>query len=227
MNLELVLAVVQSSVFFVGLIHQMMIQDIRNRLEQLKGQRTKVEHMISQDKQEIEDLKLKGIRQEHAREIIREVALKTQEKLQYNISAVTTLALESVFENAYELVAEFVQRRNKTECDLYFKRDVNKIDPLSASGGGAVDVAAFALRVASWSMENPKSRPVLLLDEPFKHLKGEVANLRVLEMIKSISKKLGIQIIMVSDERIPREDIIANADKVFETKIRKGITTVS
>jgi ABC-type thiamine transport system ATPase subunit len=76
-------------------------------------------------------------------------------------------------------------------------------------------------------MTKPHTRNVILLDEPFKHLKGQDANLRVLEMVREISKKLNLQIIMVSDERIPREDIIANADKVFETKIRKGITTVS
>jgi len=203
------------------------IQHIRNRLEQQKGQRAKVENILAKNKQEIKDLKRDVVHQEKAREIIREVAIKTQEKLQYNIGAVTSLALESVFENPYELLAEFVLRRNKTECDLHFVKDGERLDPISATGGGAVDVAAFALRVASWSMENPRTRNTIILDEPFKHLKGEEANLRVLEMIRSISKKLGIQIIMVSDERIPREDIIANADKVFETKIRKGVTIVS
>ena len=158
---------------------------------------------------------------------MRVVALKTQEQIQFHIGDLTSMALEAVFDDPYELVVEFVKRRNKTECDLYFARDGNKIDPLSASGGGAVDVAAFALRIASWSMTRPHTRNVIILDEPFKHLKGHEANLRVLEMAREVSKKLNLQIIMVSDERIPKEDIIDNADKVFETKIRKGITTVS
>ncbi len=203
------------------------IQDIRNELEQRKGQRIRTEKSIDDLKEEIKQNKRSLRRHEQAREVIREVGLKTQQELQWHISDITSLALEAVFNDPYELVAEFVQRRNKTECDLYFERDNNRMDPLSASGGGAVDVAAFALRVASWSMQHPRSRAVLVLDEPFKHLKGEKENHRVLEMIKQISEKLKTQIIMVSDERIPREDIIAAADKVFETKIKKGVTEVN
>ena len=85
-------------------------------------------------------------------------------------------------------------------------------------------MAAFALRVASWSMQFPRTRDVLILDEPFKHLKGEEANRKVLEMVKEISSKLGLQIIMVSDERISRTATIEAADKVFETSIKKGVT---
>jgi ABC-type sulfate/molybdate transport systems ATPase subunit len=90
-----------------------------------------------------------------------------------------------------------------------------------------VDVAAFALRIACWSMQNPHSRPVLILDEPFKHLKGIEQNKKVLRMIRKISKRLKLQIIMISDERIPREDIIENADRVFEVSIKNGISHVN
>lgn len=194
----------------------MTISEIRSKLDKIKGKREEVQSTISILSEEIENKKKELYRHEKAREIIREVGAKTQQQLQYHISEITSLALESVFEDPYELAVEFVQRRNKTECDLYFVRDKNKIDPMSASGVGAVDVASFALRIASWSMQNPHTRPVILLDEPFKHLKGNEHNKRVLQMIKEISHKLGIQIIMVSDERIPREDIIEEADKVYE-----------
>lgn len=203
------------------------IQDIRNKLEQQKGRQQQITRSIAESERKLKVYARELSRHERAREFIREVGLKTQQQLQYHISDITSLALESVFNNPYSLIAEFVQRRNKTECDLYFEREGDKVDPLSASGGGAVDVASFALRVASWSMEHPKSRNVMILDEPFKHLKGEEANLQVLEMVRELSRKLNMQIIMISDERISREDIIANADKVFETKIRKGITTVT
>jgi len=157
---------------------------------------------------------------EKAREIVRKVGLATQSQLQYHISDITSLALEAVFPNPYELKVEFVERRNKTECDLKFIRDENEITPLSEGGLGAADVASFALRVASWSMLRPRTCNTVILDEPFKHLKGEQANLKVLQMINEISRKLKIQIIMVSDERISREDIIDSADRVFEVSIK-------
>lgn len=165
-------------------------------------------------------------RHEQAREIIREVGLKTQQQLSFHISDIASLALEAVFKDPYQLKANFVQRRNKTECDLLFIRDEAEIDPIEASGVGAVDVASFALRVASWSMERPRTHNTIMLDEPFKHLKGAEANQRVLDMINEVSKRLGIQIIMVSDERIPREDIIAAADRVFEVSIKDRVSQI-
>jgi len=203
-----------------------MIQELRKRLEQRKGERQKVQKNLNLLKSELIRLIKELHRHEEAREIVRLVGLKTQQQLQFHISNITSLALEAVFPHPYELVVEFVQRRNKTECDLYFVRKGHRVDPISESGLGAVDVAAFALRVAAMSMLQPKPNNILILDEPFKHLKGEDTNHKVLDMINEISKKLKIQILMVSDERIPREDIIAAADKVFETKIRKGITKI-
>lgn len=197
------------------------IQHLRNHLEQQKGRRTQVERSINDLTDEIRDLRRNLRRHEQAREVIREVGLKTQQELQYNISDITSLALEAVFDDPYELVAEFVQRRNKTECDLYFQRDGNKVDPLSASGGGAVDVAAFALRVASWSMQHPRSRNVLIMDEPLRFLSTDHQE-KASTMIKEISKRLGIQFIIITHETI----LATYADKTFQTKIRKGITTV-
>jgi DNA repair exonuclease SbcCD ATPase subunit len=202
------------------------IQQLRNKLEQLKGSKIKLEKDIETLHQEIRINIRQLYRHEKAREIIKEVGIKTQQQLQYHISNIVSLALEAVFDDPYELSVEFVLRRNKTECDISFVRDGNKIDPLEDSGGGANDVASFALRVASWSMENPHSRNVIILDEPFKHLKGFDANIRVLDMIKEISQKLNLQIIMISDERISREDIEAHSDRIFEIKLKNGISKI-
>ena len=202
------------------------IIELRKKLERKKGQKIQIEDSLQDVRTKIRKNKQSLILHEKAREIVRIVGLKTQQQLQFHISNITSLALEAVFDNPYELMVEFVQRRNKTECDLYFKRNGSRVDPLTASGIGAVDVAAFALRIACWSMEQPKTRNTILLDEPFKHLKGKKENKKVLEMIKEVSNKLGIQIIMVSDERIPREDTIEATDKLFEVKIKNGISNI-
>jgi len=197
------------------------IQSLRNSLEQQKGHRAQIEQSISNSKQEIQEKKRSLRRHEQAREVIREVGLKTQQQLQYHISDITSLALEAVFNDPYQLVVEFVQRRNKTECDLFFRRDGQRMDPLSASGGGAVDVASFALRIASWSMEHPKPRNVIILDEPLRFLSANHQE-KASVMIKEISKKLGIQFIIVTHEPI----LASYADQVFETKIKKGVTEI-
>jgi DNA repair exonuclease SbcCD ATPase subunit len=200
----------------------MDLQTIRQKLEQRKGQKQQLLKNKQRVKQKQKAAKQSLRRCEKAREILKEVAIQTQQQLQYHISNITTTALEAVFDDPYQLEVEFVERRNKTECDIYFTRDDSRVDPLQASGYGAVDVASFALRVASWSMENPRSRPTLILDEPFKHLKGEEANRRVLQMVKEVCDKLGLQIIMVSDERVSREATIEATDRLFDVSIKNG-----
>ncbi len=198
------------------------IQKLRQRLEQQKGKREQIVSDITDNKILLKEKKRELRRQEKAREVIREVGLKTQEQLQFHISEITSLALDSVFPEPYELVVEFVERRNRTECDITFKRDGEKMKPLDSSGGGAIDVASFALRVASWSMARPRSRSVLILDEPFRYLSEDLIPLAG-KMLKQISEELKLQIIMVTHS----EDLIESADKVFRVKLRKGVSHVS
>jgi len=198
------------------------LQQLRNRLEQEKGKQTQTKHWITELKQTVKDTGRELTRYEQAREVIREVGIETQKQLQFHISDITSLALEAVFDDPYELVAEFVQRRNKTECDLFFSRDETKVDPISASGGGAVDVASFALRIAAWSMQNPKRRNTIILDEPLRYLSEDMQG-RASQMIKELSQRLGIQFIIVTHNATLTE----YADKVFQVKLRKGISKIT
>lgn len=198
------------------------IKYLQKELNQRIGKREQLRKTIADTKDDVLESKRQLHRYEQAQEVMRLVSIKTQEQLQYHISDITTLALESIFDEPYELIAEFIERRNKTECDLSFVKDTTKIDPLSASGGGAVDVAAFALRVASWTMQHPRSRNVLILDEPFRYLSSGLLP-RASELLKELSTKLGLQIIMVTHSN----ELIESADKTFTVKQQKGVTYVS
>jgi len=200
------------------------LQELRNKFERRKGRRDQIEISVNNLTQKISTTKRDLRRHEEAREILRAVGLETQKMLQYHISDITSLALEAVFDDPYELVAEFVQRRNKTECDLYFSRRGSRVDPLDASGGGAVDVASFALRIAAWSMQSPKRRNVIILDEPMKFLDTQTDRLeKASQMLKELSERLGLQFIIVTHE----DTLTQYADKVFKVRIRKGISKVT
>jgi len=197
------------------------LKEFRSYLEQQRGKKQQIESSIEQTKDSIKQETRSLKRHEKARELIREAGLKTQQQLQYHISDITSLALDAVFDNPYQLQAEFVQRRNKTECDLYFVRDGERVDPLSASGGGAVDVACFALRIASWSMLRPHTRNTIILDEPMKNLSAAYQE-KGSAMLKEVSERLGLQFIIVTHEPI----LASYADRTFEVSIRKGISKV-
>jgi DNA repair exonuclease SbcCD ATPase subunit len=197
------------------------IQSLRTHLDQQKGRRSQIERHLDDLNNRVRDARRGLHRHEQAREIIREVGLRTQQQLQVHISDITSLALEAVFDDPYELVVEFVQRRNKTECDLYFQRDGQRVDPISASGGGAVDVAAFALRIAAWSMQTPRSRNTIILDEPLRFLSEDLQE-QASRMIKELSERLGIQFVIITHE----ETLAQHADKTFEVRLRKGVSRI-
>lgn len=197
------------------------VQELRNELERKKGQRFQTEKTLSRTKREIKENNKSLVLHEKAREIIRMVGLKTQEQLQFHISDVVSLALESVFANPYKLELDFVKRRDKTECDIWFVRNDERVKPINASGGGAVDIASLALRVASWSMKTPRTRPVLILDEPTKMLSKDLSD-KASFMLKEISNKLGIQMIIITHDSA----LSMWADKGFTATIKNGITKI-
>lgn len=201
---------------------------LRRELEYRKGQRDQLQSEIKKLEENIFLNKRIGHRHERALEIVKQVGLTTQKQLEYHLTEQVSLAMEAVFDDPYQLVVNFQEKRGKTEVELLFSRRDMEFPPMGSAGGGAIDVACLALRIAYWSLrQDKKVRPVLILDEPFSQLKGEEANKRALAIIREISQNLRLQIIMVSDERIPREDIIANADKVFQVSQGKdGVSEV-
>ena len=199
----------------------MNLQQIRKKFERLHGEQSQIEKDIRENKKDIKIQTRELHKHEQAKEIIREVGMKTQQQLQFHISDITSLALEAVFPKPYKLVVEFVQRRNKTECDLYFERGGKQVDPLSSSGGGAIDIAAFALRIASWSLQRPHSRATIILDEPLKWI-DETLREKGSNMIKEVSDKLGIQFIIVTHDPM----LTKFADKVFEVRQKRKVSKI-
>jgi DNA repair exonuclease SbcCD ATPase subunit len=195
----------------------MGLNDLRQKLERKKGSQIQLQTDLQTAKSEEETISNEIINTEAAQAIIQIVAQKTQEELEYRLSEIVSLALSAVFDDPYKLKVNFVIRRGKTECDLLFEKNGEMFDPLTSSGGGAIDIAAMALRVAIWSLTQPKPRNILILDEPFRFLSQEY-QIKASIMLKELSKKLNLQIIMVSHS----ESLIEGADKVFQVTIRKG-----
>jgi len=150
------------------------------------------------------------------RALFQKAAQDTQQKLEFHISNLVSTALAAVFDDPYSFQLEFVQKRNKTEAELWFVRNGEKMKPVDASGGGAVDVASFALRIAFWSLTK-NTRPLIILDEPFKHLSADLQS-RASDMLRMLSENLGLQILLVSHI----DQLISGADKEFKVVLNRG-----
>jgi len=199
----------------------MTIASLRTELEQRKGRLVQIKLDLRECKRFLKHTNRDLIKHMQAREVVKTVGLATQQQLEYHFSDIVTSALQAVFPDPYSLSVKFVERRGKTECDLGFERDDVVIDPISASGGGAIDVAGFALRIAAWSMRHPKSQPVLILDEPFRYLSTDLQE-KAGGMLHEISSRLNIQMIIVTHE----EELISCGDKIFSVRQTKGISKV-
>lgn len=191
-------------------------QALKDRLNRERGaeaallnQRKSLEQAKETEEENLQNL-------EKAREVLQIVAKNTQDNLQYHISGLVTTAQASIFPDPYEFVAEFVARRDKTECDLLFARGGDRFSPFSSCGGGPVDVASFALRLVAWSLN--KTVPVIVLDEPFKFVSVDLQP-RCSDLLKTLSARLGLQIIMIS--HLP--NVIDSADRIF--LVDKGTVT--
>lgn len=194
-----------------------MLGDLRARVEQRKGQRHQLEADLAALEEKGQALNRRVRRAERARVVLQEVARLTQDELKYQVGDLVSAALEAVFPDPYHFELEFVERRNKTEADLWFVRGEERIRPIDAAGGGAVDVAAFALRVALWCLQSPRGRACLIMDEPFRFLSVDLLS-RAAEMLQQISEQLGLQFILVSHS----DELIDGADRVFRVAQRKG-----
>lgn len=133
----------------------------------------------------------------NAQKIIQQVAQSVQQHAHKRISSVVSKCLELVFEEPYTFKIVFEQKRGKTQARLIFEDDGKPLDPMDATGGGVVDVAAFALRLACLVLSQPPVRPFVVLDEPFKFV-SEGYRPRVKAMLDHLAEEMGIQFLMVT-----------------------------
>jgi len=200
----------------------MKATDYRKSLHQYQGQAKQLEQTIAQQKTNLATYKLKEIAIDEVDALIQLTAQETQNTLRYHIEDLVQSALDSCFPDMYDFLVDFVIKRGKTEADMYLLDNLNgkqKVKPTESNGGGLVDLVAFSLRLVSWSLS--QTAPIILLDEPFKWLSVDLRPLAG-EMMRALSEKLGLQIIMVTHD----EAMIDISDRVFKVTKRKGVSNV-
>jgi DNA repair exonuclease SbcCD ATPase subunit len=152
---------------------------------------------------------------EEAQVFLQKVAQDTQGQLRYHIRDIVQLCMDSIWESQVEFDVKFEIKRGKTEANLVFMIDGEEVSLLDGEGGGCVDIAAFGLRVAAWSLGN--TRNTIVLDEAFKHLSDDLQPAAA-KVIKELSDKLKIQFLQVTH----RKEMIEVADRIFEVSRKRA-----
>jgi DNA repair exonuclease SbcCD ATPase subunit len=138
---------------------------------------------------------------ETAQVLVQRVSEVVQDAAHRQIAAVVSRCLEAVFgDESYEFTIAFEKKRGKTEARLVFVRDGQEVDPTGAAGGGVVDVAAFALRLACLVLARPRRRRFLALDEPMRMLSREYVP-RVRALLETVCVDMGLQLLIITHNR--------------------------
>jgi len=190
---------------------------LKSHFLRLKTKRELLERQLEEERKRKEELEKRLNSFIKARSVVQEVARQTQSKLEFRLSSLVSTALRSVFPNPYVFEVRFVTKRNKSECEFFFVKGGERMRPLDSSGGGALDVASFALRLVFWTLR--KTRPVLILDETFRFVSVDLQH-KCSQMLKALSEELDVQIILIS--HLP--EIIQSADKVFRVENKGGVS---
>lgn len=157
-----------------------------------------------------------------ARFVLVEVSRQTQERLKTVIEQLVNLCLNEVFpDRNFTFKADFQIKRNKMECEFLVEVDGHEYSPKDDMGGSILDIIAFALRTILWSFENPRSRNVIIMDEPFR-FSGRLIT-KAVQMVKELSDKLGIQFIINTHS----EELIDIADRSWHVTNIKGKSMVT
>ena len=177
----------------------------------LKTRRNQVNEMLSDHKRALQQhTKEKlGLRQckrrrrtlEQAQAYAQQIAQQVQTKAHNRIAGVVSRCLEAVFDEPYAFKLLFETKRGRTEAKLIFERDGLEVDPMTASGGGVVDVASFALRLSNLMLSRPPLRRFIAMDEPFRFVHVEYRE-RLEDLLNTLAEEMGVQFLMVSREMV-------------------------
>lgn len=175
------------------------LSSCQRKLAKLTIQHNLARENVRQERQRLKEAKAKRLAAEEAQQVAQHVAQAIQQQAHKRIAEVVTRCLHTVFgENAYDFDIQFERKRGKTEALLRFLKDGKERHPLRASGGGFVDIASLALRLSCIMLSKPKSRRLLVLDEPVKNVHGEEYRLRTAELLQTLAKEMNVQIIMTT-----------------------------
>ena len=183
----------------------------REELIELKTKRDEKINQISKKRVIIAAERIKYERQIKAKWVLVEVSRQIQELLKERIESLVNMCLKAVFtDRDYEFIVNFIIKRSKMECHFRIIEDGHEFVPKDEMGGSTLDVVALALKIILWYGESPRSRALIIMDEPFRFV-GDLI-VKSIKIVKELSKSLGIQFIINTHSNA----VIEIADRSWE-----------
>lgn len=190
----------------------------KDKLQQAQGKRTFIRQKIDSATETLAGNRNTLYSLEQAQVFLQGVAQQTQEQLRFHIKDIVQLCLDTIWPGEIEFDVRFEIKNGRTVAKLVFVVDGEEVDPIDQDGGGLVHMAAFALRIAVWTLGT--TRNTIILDEPLAALQPLELQLLGFKIIKELSDKLGLQFIIVKNS-VNSGDLEDIADRVFEVQRKR------
>lgn len=157
-------------------------------------------------------------------EFVEKVSTEERQGIKSRVEDLITSCLQDVFDESYSVEFDYGIKRSKTSVEVYSIRNCEdglkvrrQIDGI---GGGVADSISLPLKLIVLINDSDLER-ILVLDEPGKHLSINHVP-KFAHFIQTISKKLGIQIIMVSHHQCMSQ----YADSVNEVSLSGSVSKI-
>jgi DNA repair exonuclease SbcCD ATPase subunit len=174
-------------------------QTISGKLVLLEDRKKKLEQVL----QKLEQIKQQQLILGQSSQILQDFYTAAQKASVKRVEGFVTYCLKETFgDDAYEFKIKYETRRNQPEAELIFVRkdeagNEQEYDPKLACGGGCLDVAVTALRLAVIMTSPQKPRRFLLIDEPFRYVSQNYRS-NLIRLIEVLVEDCQTQFVIVS-----------------------------
>lgn len=158
-------------------------------------------------------------------DFIEDVASTERLSVKDRVERLVTECLHEVYDDTYSVEFDYGVRGNKTSVEISL---VRKCDDgmvvkrqIDGFGGGVADTMSLPLKLIVLA-NDPSYDPVLVTDEPGKHLDADRVR-KFADFLKSVSHRLGIQVIMSSHWEVMKEA----ADTVYHIELDDSVSRVT
>ena len=159
---------------------------------------------------------------EQASVLFRDMSKEVQSRFLERIQEVVTVGLQAVFNEPIKFIIDPVIRRGSLELDFHLESMAGEqSDLMDSHGGGLVTLCGVVMRLITVRLLRDALRQVVVLDEPLAMLSERYLE-PAAEFISTLSRDLGIQVIMVSHQN----EFAEAADKVFRLSRKNGTVVV-
>lgn len=155
--------------------------------------------------------------------LFQSISEQQQAVLIEKIERLVSLGLRAVFEEDMTFIIRMQTKADQMTASFRLRDGTGlETDIMDAKGGGVAVLVGVLLQIVMLTLMRGRMAQVLFLDESFSHVSDEYIP-KVAALMRTMSSKLGMQIVLVTHQPEFQED----ADAVYRFSKKEGCTVVA